>query len=83
MYVVIGYGLKACREKVRQETGPKQERKRDAASRGWEKMGFCLIFTWTWDDIEVAICMFVLGSLWSEIVASSHNILEKGSLKWD
>ena len=42
---VISYGLKAFKEKVRQEVGPREEGRRVAALRGWEKFGFCLVFT--------------------------------------
>ena len=55
--------MKLCREKVRQAAGPREEGGRGATLREWEKLVFNLIFIWTWDDIEVAICMFILGSL--------------------
>ena len=75
--------MKACREKVRQEAGSKEEGGRGVASRGWEEWGFCLILIWTWNDIGIAICLFVLGSLWNDIVAIACNIWEKGRLKWN
>ena len=42
MHNVIRYGLKACREKVRQKARPKEEGGRGAAVIEWEKSGFFL-----------------------------------------
>ena len=77
---ITRYRLKACREKVRWEAGPREEGGKGATSIEWEKLGFSLIFTLSWDYIKIAICMFVLRGLWSDIVAITYNTWEKGSL---
>ena len=64
---------------VRWKAGPRKE---EEEVELWEngKTVLLLIFIWTWGKIEVVMCMFVLGSLSSEIVAVVYNLWGRGKL---